>query len=256
MLSTFSHGFSNPNRYAVTTGSNFTCVMCETLFAVVTVSAMHIGCAITPCYHPLELTKGSIFYSPVRLFCRDSAAAPTSGECTNEWKDNVAVAPENRQTPTIDFVDPYDPASFVGRRLSDDGKLSLLTSKFALPEGYKIEATGGRRFQESWAEERPWLRYSVSKKTAFCLSCLCFGKFDRSDPYLSPFVSKGFCNWKKAVGKKDGCLEKHMQSELHQDAEMRASCFLATRQPGIDIGVRLSRQIGEQQERVKGESCL
>ncbi|KAJ8049265.1 hypothetical protein HOLleu_01945 [Holothuria leucospilota] len=76
---------------------------------------------------------------------KDSAAAPTSGECTNEWKDNVAVAPENRQTPTIDFVDPYDPASFVGRRLSDDEKLSLLTSKFALPEGYKIEATGGRR---------------------------------------------------------------------------------------------------------------
>ena len=59
----------------------------------------------------------------------------------------------------IDFVDANDPVSFVGRRLTDDEKLSLLTSKSVLPKGYKIKAIGGGRFQESWTEERPWLFY-------------------------------------------------------------------------------------------------
>ena len=118
------------------------------------------------------------------------------------------VAPESSHssssdTPVqIDFVDTNDPISFVGRRLTEDKKLSLLTSTLVLPKGYKIEDVGGRRFQESWTAERPWLQYSVSEKKAFCLSCICFGNYDSSDPNLSPFVSTGFCNWKKAVGKK------------------------------------------------------
>ena len=118
-----------------------------------------------------------------------------------ETSTNDEVAPESghsssSNTPVqMDFVDANDLISFVGRKLTEDEKFSLLTSTLILPKGYKIEAIGGRRFQESWTEERPWLRYSVSEKKAFCLSCICFGIFDNSDPNLSPFVSTGFCNF-------------------------------------------------------------
>ena len=174
-----------------------------------------------------------------------------------ETSTNDKVVPESNHasspdTPVqIDFVDANDPVSFVGRRLTDDEKFSLLTSTLVLPKGYKIEAIGGRRFQESWTEERPWLRYSVSEQKAFCLSCICFGNFDSSDPKLSPFVSTGFSNWKKAVGKKESYLDRHMNSETHRDAEARVSGFLKTRQPGTDIEARLSKQTAEQQARAK-----
>ena len=110
-------------------------------------------------------------------------------------------------------MDANDPVSFVGRRLTDDENFSLLTSIFVLPKSYKIEATGGIRFRESWTEERPWLRYSVYEKKVFCLSCIYFVNFESSDPSLSPFVSTGFCNWKKTVGKKENYLDRHMNSE-------------------------------------------
>ena len=159
---------------------------------------------------------------------------------SNEVKTstNNEVVPESSHSSDssavqIDFMDANDPVSFVGRRLTDDEKFPLLSSIFVLPRGSKIEATGGRRFRESWTEERPLLRYSVSEKKAFCLSCICFGNFESSDPNLSQFVSTGFCNWKKTVGKKENYLDRHMNSETHRNAEARVCGFLKTRQSGV-----------------------
>ena len=100
-------------------------------------------------------------------------------------------------------------------RLLSDEEFSLLTSTLVLPKGYKIEAIGGRRFQESSTKERSWLRYSVAEQRTFRLSCIRFGNFESSNPKLSPFVSTGFCNWKKAVSKKESYLDRHMNSETH-----------------------------------------
>ena len=150
-----------------------------------------------------------------------------------------------------DFIDVNDPALFVGRRLSENEKLTLLTSSLVLPEGFKMEAISGRRFQQPWTIERPWLRYSISKHKAFCLYCICFGTFDTINPNISPFVSTGFCKWKKATGKKDSYLDNHMKSDIHKDAEQRVSSFLGTHQAGTDIEAKLSKQISEEQARTK-----
>ena len=152
---------------------------------------------------------------------------------------------------SYDFIDVNDPALFVGRRLSENEKLTLLTSSLVLPEGFKMEAISGRRFQESWTKERPWLRYSISKNKAFCLYCICFGTFDIINPNISPFVSTGFCKWKKATGKKDSYLDNHMKGDIHKDAEQKVSSFSGTRQAGTDIEAKLSKQISEEQARTK-----
>ena len=149
------------------------------------------------------------------------------------------------------FRDPNDPADCAGKKsLSDNQKLELLTSKFELPHGFKFPATAGtgRRFQLSWMDKRPWLRYSVKNDRAHCIYCMCFShnSTGRSE---SPFISSGFENWKKAIGKKDCYLDGHVHSEEHKLAEQKMTNFLKTRCPGNDISARLQRQVAEQQRR-------
>ena len=95
-------------------------------------------------------------------------------------------------------------------------------------------------------QHRPWLRYSITKDKAFCAYCICFGgtkNIPGASSYssnLSPFVSCGFSNWKKATGK-DNYIDQHLLSEAHQTAEEMVHCFLSTRQPGKDIVAKLSK---------------
>jgi len=97
------------------------------------------------------------------------------------------------------YFDSNDPAHFVGKQpLSDDAKLTLLTSKLNCPTDFVFPATAGRRFNLTWTVHRPWLRYSIANNSAYCLSCLCFAGVDTE----SPFTSTGFNKWKKALGKK------------------------------------------------------
>ena len=70
--------------------------------------------------------------------------------------------------------DPNDPANYKGKTLSDDQKFELLTVKFSFPNGFNFPTTAGRRFQLSWMEKRPWLRYSIRNDTAHCNCCICF----------------------------------------------------------------------------------
>ena len=140
--------------------------------------------------------------------------------------------------------DPNDPANYTGKTLSDDQKLELLTVKFSFPHGFKFPTTAGRRFQLSWMEKRPWLRYSIRNDTAHCIYCICFS--NNTVPNESPFISKGFKNWKKAG---DERLDTHARSEEHQLSEEKMTNFLKTRRPGNDISARLQRQAAEQQHR-------
>ena len=64
----------------------------------------------------------------------------------------------------------------------------------------------------------------------------------------SPFVSSGFKNWKKALGKA-GYIDKHQNSESHKGADEKAALFLQTRQTGTDIYARIVKQVAEQQVR-------
>ena len=77
-----------------------------------------------------------------------------------------------------------------------------------------------------------------------CTVCLRFKTVD------SPFVSVGFKNWKKAVEKRNGYLDQHLNSEGHKMTCVKANSFISTHQIGTDIS-SLSMQVAAQQHRTK-----
>lgn len=125
--------------------------------------------------------------------------------------------------------------------------IKLLKNTFTPPPEFKFPITGGRRFLMSWMDSRPWIRYSVQNDSIFCSYCVCFGK-ENTD---SPFVKKGFKNWKKASGVKDNSLDKHMHSGEHQMAEEKALNWLKNCKPGNDIASKITKQVAEEQIRSK-----
>ena len=72
------------------------------------------------------------------------------------------------------ILDPNDPTYYVGKRLSDDDKFKLLTSRFEFPNNFNFPVTLGRRFNPIWMASRAWLRYSIKNDRAYYNSCLCF----------------------------------------------------------------------------------
>ena len=94
-----------------------------------------------------------------------------------------------------------DPTSYAGRSLTDQDKFQLLTSSMNLPRQYRFPVTAGRKFNPSWLFSRPWLHYSMKNDSLYCSSCICFGVI------VSPFVSTGFRNWKKALERRHSYIE-------------------------------------------------
>ena len=147
---------------------------------------------------------------------------------------------------------PFDPADYIGRTITEDEKINLLRSKFQCCSDFQYPKTGKRRFVPSWTDTRPWLRYSVKKNAAFCL-CLCYG----TDVHVpgttaeSPFVSTGFRNWQKALGK-DGKLDQHQGSEFHRLAEEKVTRILQTfEKPDAWVDAQLKKQLADQRVRTK-----
>ena len=102
----------------------------------------------------------------------------------------------------------------------------MMTSIFAeikicLAHNFECPVTAGRKFKIILdATQAMAIRYSITKDKAFCAYCICFGgtkNIPGASSYssnLSPFVSCGFSNWKKATGK-DNYIDHHMLSEAH-----------------------------------------
>ncbi len=165
-------------------------------------------------------------------------------EGTNTLSCATGTLNSSETSESTNIPNVHDPASYVGKRLSDDDKVMLLTHAWRPPsDNFKYPVTSGRRFNPSWLVDRPWLHYSVTNDSVFCSSCMCFGSASES-----PFVSSGFKNWKKALGKA-GYIDKHQHSESHKGADERAALFLQPRQPGTDIHARITKQVAEQQVR-------
>ncbi len=63
-----------------------------------------------------------------------------------ESHDEEALEDDNPTSPIAnDYFDPNDPALYVGKHpLSDDDKLTLLTSKFNCPSNFVFPTTSGR----------------------------------------------------------------------------------------------------------------
>lgn len=73
------------------------------------------------------------------------------------------------------------------------------------------------KFQERWFRDYPWLHYVPNADGVFCFYCM--EAFKRQSSPLAKsmdeaFVSTGFKNWKKAIGK----FQIHQQSQAHKVA--------------------------------------
>ena len=157
-------------------------------------------------------------------------SSPSVSESDNSRNDGKMTAGAVSNT----YSDPNDPANFC---FTDEAMIKLLITPFAPPPEFKFPATGGRRFAMLWAASRPWIRYSVQNDSIVCSYCVCFG--EKNTDSESPFVKKGFKNWKKASGVKDNSLDKHMQSSEHQMAEEKALNWLRNCKPGNDIACKI-----------------
>ena len=202
----------------------------------------------------------SFFGSPRYVMRGPSMSCDPITECRTQNEVNTQVNEEANEealplpadisiaSSFADYFDPNDPARFAGRHsFSNDEKLGLLTSKFNCPPNFVFPATSGRRFSLSWTVSRPWLRYSMSSDSAYCLPCLCFASVGTE----SPFTSTGFNKWKKALGKKNSLLDKHQESEAHKSSDEQACLFMQTRQPGLDVASLMNKGMGIQRVRTK-----
>ena len=134
-------------------------------------------------------------------------------------------------------MSPTDPASFTVIPLTDDAKYILLSSTAAQSSRYVYPVTAGRKFNESWLASRPSLRYSKSHDAIYCISCICFS-CDR----VSPFVSGGYKDWKRATGK-ESRLDSHTRNNNHLLPDEQVACFIRNISKNTNIKCMLNSQI-------------
>lgn len=98
---------------------------------------------------------------------------------------------------------------------------------------YKFPSTSSRnlKFQYSWFQNRPWLRYSAKEDGAYCLWCSLFaahtnvGKGGHEKP--GQLVNSKFSGWKNA---KEVFLKHEKDTEYHNDARVSAASFQAVQE--------------------------
>ena len=86
------------------------------------------------------------------------------------------IHPVRTETPP-EHRDPNDPANY-------DPPAS----------NFKFPVTSGRRFNMSWMDGRPWLRYSMETDRVYCIYWLCFGSDAHGNKKAChlPFVAERF----------------------------------------------------------------
>ncbi|VDI15927.1 Hypothetical predicted protein [Mytilus galloprovincialis] len=140
--------------------------------------------------------------------------------------------PEIRETPepstskkstlmSVSSQKGLDPAIFLieNQHSTDEQKLAMLKDADEISNVYPKK--GGRRYLPSWESQFPWLRYSCTEDAAYCKYCVVF----RDEGGL--FSSKGFTDWKNAVGNKRSTLKSHDDSVDHRNAVEKAENFIS-----------------------------
>ena len=97
-----------------------------------------------------------------------------------------------------------------------------------------------RTIQAAWYKVHPWISVCTTRYKVFCATCLnALDQCLLSKTNKSPFVGKGFCNWKNALAK----FCEHEASSFHKEAVLK----LAARQ-GVGIDAQLSVQLCNEQK--------
>lgn len=116
------------------------------------------------------------------------------------------------------------------------GPVQPKTSTF--PGSFPSSGRRNLKFQTSWfarEDYSQWLEYSISKDSAFCFVCRCFGNLVGCSD--KQFIENGFRTWGKALGEK-GTFAKHLKSRMHMLSTERYVRFTTTK--------HVDEQLGEQ----------
>lgn len=119
----------------------------------------------------------------------------------------------SQQQKTLSSAGPGDIS-----QLPDDGP-----TQPGLKKEFHFPKTHGRRFTPEWFKKFPWLEYSVCENKVYCFTCRHFSTV--AENTARPFVTEGFCQWKKCTGEsqQNNRLSKHKNSQLHLDSATRYS---------------------------------
>ena len=144
----------------------------------------------------------------------------------DDFKENIDISSgsevEKQDVHNVRaFVQNMDISLFRSRHLADFEKLDVLKNRYVPPEDFTFPVTcfGGqnRKFSIAWLKKYPWLAYSPSENSAYCVPCVLFAPNEvgmTGCQGTGSLVKVGFTNWKKALQK----FEQHHLSTYHKNA--------------------------------------
>ncbi len=156
---------------------------------------------------------------------------PCSGKAPLDEDDiSDEQGSENTDEGTLHPFDPVRMKKKInkGESLSDGDKTCLLQNRWIPPEqhSYPYRKFGAKqlKYNVQWEKKYEWLRYSPFEDSAYCAHCLSFNKLKGSN---FSFLTKGFTDWKNAVGEKKGIIPRHSLTEGHRKSTEKAENFLS-----------------------------
>ena len=125
-------------------------------------------------------------------------------------------------------------------------------TSFSFPKRkFGVKSPVFRSFQPSWYKRWPWIHYNQGTDKAFCFICLKASRLGMLKACASKgddaFISRGYINWKDAVGKNGG-FSSHEHSNVH-----KYSTDIVSKSLG-DVGELLSSEL--QKEKAKNRAYL
>ncbi len=163
---------------------------------------------------------------------RDQETEEEDREQRNLDEDDISdeQGSENTDEGTLHPFDPVRMKKKInkGESLSDGDKTCLLQNRWIPPEqhSYPYRKFGAKqlKYNVQWEKKYEWLRYSPFEDSAYCAHCLSFNKLKGSN---FSFLTKGFIDWKNAVGEKRGIIPRHSLTEGHRKSTEKAENFLS-----------------------------
>ncbi|VDI15621.1 Hypothetical predicted protein [Mytilus galloprovincialis] len=136
------------------------------------------------------------------------------------------------EIPSSSNIDPDDFSNYTKKSLSENEIIQILSSRDFGKEISAYPTTKARKYSKEWEKRYGWLRYSVLEDASYCSYCVSFGQGD------GLFKTKGFSDWKNAVGEKRGTFKLHEISKMHKEAMEKSENLLSVSQGQRNIALR------------------
>ncbi|XP_028415016.1 zinc finger MYM-type protein 1-like [Dendronephthya gigantea] len=142
-----------------------------------------------------------------------------ASEVEEDDAEDILGQPEDVNISSLSILTSQLQKTLTNARPRD---ISLLPDDGPMQPGLKKEfhfpKTHGRRFTLEWFKKFPWLEYSVCEDKVYCFTCRHFSMVAKNTS--RPFVTEGFCQWKKCTGEsqQNNRLLKHKNSQLPVDS--------------------------------------